>query len=118
MPLFSIHHKGTTMRKPFNPGDIVSHFKRGFLKNPESQYLYQIICIAEHTETKEKMMVYRALYGDFNMYVRPLEMFMSEVDKDKYPTSTQKYRFELHGIEIPRHEYTSSKGPICIERSK
>lgn len=95
MPSFSIHHKGTTMREPFKPGDIVSHFKRWFIKEPNNMYLYEVIGMVEHTETKEKMMVYRALYDGCGMFVRPLDMFMSEVDRNKYPDSIQKYRFEL-----------------------
>ncbi len=84
--------------RTFTPGDIVRHFKRETL-SPEdynaNKYLYKIIGVAEHTETKEKMMVYQALYGDFGTYVRPYEMFVSEVDKEKYPDIEQKYRFEL-----------------------
>lgn len=81
----------------FHPGDIVQHFKRELLSDEErttNMYLYEIVGVATHSETRELMMVYRPLYDDGGMYVRPLEMFLSEVDHEKYPEIKQKYRFE------------------------
>ena len=85
------------MENRFRPGDIVQHFKREMLSEEEragDMYLYEIIGVALHSETREQMMVYRPLYGDGGMYVRPLEMFLSETDHEKYPQVKQKYRFE------------------------
>lgn len=56
---------------------------------------YQILCVASNVKTKEKMVVYQALYGEFECFVRPLGMFMDEIDHKKYPEILQKYRFEL-----------------------
>ena len=86
----------------FKPFDIVRHFKRETINDPSSLlYYYKIVGNGFYTETNELVVIYEALYPPRQMYVRPYDMFMSEVDKEKYPEVKQKYRFEkVEGKEL------------------
>lgn len=73
--------------------------KGGLYRHFKGKYYY-VKDVAIHSETGEKYVVYQQLYSDLNTYIRPYEMFMSEVDKEKYPLVEQKWRFEkVEGIE-------------------
>lgn len=124
-------YKTITEDRDFHKGDIVQHFKRETIVNAEpdsnGRYLYAIQGFATHTETGEKLVIYSPVCSNENnieilldyyisgeMYARPYEMFVSEVDRDKYPDIKQKYRLEkidmnavindnpvnLHGFKI------------------
>ena len=73
------------MRQNPKPQEIYRHFKGN---------VYQIITLARHSESNIKMVVYQQLYAPFEVYVRPLDMFMSKIDTKKYPNEKQLYRFE------------------------
>lgn len=69
---------------------VYRHFKGGY---------YLVLDVANNSETGEKYVVYRSLYGKGELWVRPLDMFLSKVDQAKYPDIEQKYRFELQDID-------------------
>ena len=82
------------MNRDIRVGDIVQHFKREWVSADTSEYLYKVLAFASHTETGERLVIYQALYAPVKVCARPYAMFMSEVDRQKYPDVKQKYRFE------------------------
>lgn len=73
------------MRPNPRPQEIYRHFKGN---------IYQVITLARHSEDSSMMVVYQQMYAPYEVYVRPLEMFMSRIDARKYPDERQVYRFE------------------------
>ena len=93
------------MRSNPKPQEMYRHFKGN---------IYQIRCLAKHSETGEMMVVYQAMYDTFQIYVRPLAMFMEEVDRAKYPDAEQRYRFEL----LQGMEDMSAGEPLDCQRTE
>lgn len=82
------------LKRDIRAGDIVRHFKREWVSQETSEYLYKVLAFAQHTETGERLVIYQALYAPFKICARPYAMFMSLVDREKYPDVKQTYRFE------------------------
>ena len=91
------------------PGALFQHFKGN---------LYQIITLGKHSETGEEMVVYQEMYGEFQVYIRPVSMFLEKLDLMKYPDAKQEYRFELvkYPYEIRKqNEHKEEKAEQQIE---
>ncbi len=80
-------------------GEIYQHFKGK---------LYRIVTLATHTETGEQLVIYQALYGEFQVFARPLSMFLEKVDAKKYPDAAGKDRF----MRIPMVEAAAVPQPV------
>ena len=82
------------MRRKPRPQEVYRHFKGDY---------YLVEGIARSSETDEELVLYRKLYDDGSLWARPKDLFLSEVDREKYPDATQRYRFELQDIKSVAH---------------
>lgn len=96
------------MRKKPEPYQIYKHFKGN---------LYQILSLAQDSESCEMMVVYQALYSPYQVWVRTLKMFMEEVDKNKYPETTEIYRFTLQE-NLQDNMAEEAKSNIAVKSKK
>ena len=91
-----------------SPGEFYRHFKGN---------MYQIIAIATDTESREKLVIYQALYGDYGIYARTLSMFLSPVDRSKYPLVTSKWRFERVEINKSTSAEVETQPPVADKKT-
>ncbi len=83
------------MRSEPKPFQVYRHFKGTY---------YQVLSVAIHSETREKLVIYRPLFGGDEVYARPLDMFLSDVDHEKSPLVKQKWRFSLATGQIKKND--------------
>lgn len=95
------------MRHNPQPQEVYRYFKGN---------LYQIRCLAKDSETGETMVVYQAMYGDFQIYVSTLSSFMEEIDRQKYPDADGYYRFELLGAQEVKQPVEQM--PVIMEETE
>lgn len=114
------------MRERIMPGDFVIHFKHESMDDP-SEAIYYVAAVAKHSETGEKLMVYQNVRNPDLICARPYDMFMSDVDKEKYHYISQRHRMERiidgqsctfdHAMRLmPQHTACWEEGEFSIHR--